>query len=111
MAELTILGKAATRNEAASVFYWVVERFPFRVSVDEFKEIPPAEGEDPVVSPFEGMAIGWNVRLMGTASNGVSTAMEIVKETENPPITLEEAATKIEDVCRSLMTDMNYWIG
>lgn len=108
--ELKILGKPATRNESARVYYWVVERFPFRVSVDEFKR-PPAEEGPPYKDPSDGKSVGWNIRLMGTTCNGLSSAIEIVKEQEDPPITLEEAAAKIEDVCRALMTDMNYWIG
>jgi hypothetical protein len=106
MAALTILGKTATRHEATRVYYWEVERFPFRVSIDEGKSI---EGEDP--NPVEGRAIAWSVRVMGAGTDARGAPVEIVRTAEEPSITLEEAATKIDNMCRSLMDDMLYWIG
>lgn len=105
MAELTILGKPATRHEAARVYYWEVERFPFRVSIDEGKSLEDEPNLD------EGRATAWSVRLMGAGTSALGIPVELVKTDESPSITLEEAAKKIDDLCQSLMNDMLYWIG
>ena len=94
MAELTILGKSAERNSfntpEGKRYYWVVKRFPFRVSVDE-------EENDST------MAKGWSIRLATDTGAVLAESAELS--------VLEDAATEVDAACDAMAKEMLFWIA